>query len=71
MIDGLKAALKDKVDGLDERQAEQAALTAVNFLKDKLPNPIAERLEELVDGDGEGDVDFAQLANTISGFLGR
>ncbi|WP_370326487.1 hypothetical protein [Euzebya sp.] len=71
MIEQLKAALAKGVDGLDDRQAEQAARTAVDFMKDRLPPPIADRLEELVDGDGEGDVDFGQLGSTIKGFLGR
>jgi hypothetical protein len=71
MIEQLKAQLLAKVDGLDEAQAQQAALTAVGFIKDRLPGPIGDRLEDLVDGDGEGDVDFGQLGATIKGFLGR
>ncbi len=70
MIDQLKSVLKDRVDGLSDDQARQAAVAAVDFLKTKLPAPIAGRLEELVDGDGEGDVDFDQLGKTIKGFLG-
>lgn len=71
MIEQLKATLKDRVDGLDDAQAMQAANAAVDFLKDRLPDPIADRLEELVDGDGEGDLDLDSLKGTISGFLGR
>lgn len=70
MIDKLKAQLLDRVDDLSPKQAEQAAKAAVDFLKDKLPAPIAGRLEELVDGDGEGDLDANQLGNSIKGFLG-
>lgn len=70
MIDQLKSVLKDRVDDLSDEQARQAAVAAVDFLKTKLPAPIAGRLEELVDGDGEGDVDMGQLGNTIKGFLG-
>lgn len=71
MIEQLKQQLMAQVDGLDEAQAQQAAHTAVGFIKARLPGPIGDRLEELVDGDGEGDVDFDQLGSTIKGFLGR
>lgn len=71
MISELKDALKDRVDNLDDEQAQQAAQAAVHFFQDRLPDPIANRLEELVDGDGQGDIDFNQLGDTISGFLGR
>ena len=70
MIDQLKTQLQARVDDLSPAQAEQAAHAAVDFLKDRLPAPIAGRLEELVDGDGEGDLDGEQLSNTIKGFLG-
>jgi hypothetical protein len=71
MIDQLKATLLEEVEGLDERQASQAAATAVAFLEDRLPAPIADRLDELVDGDGRGDLDVGQLGGVLKGFLGR
>jgi hypothetical protein len=71
MIDQLKQHLLDRVEGLEEGQALQAAQSAVAFLKDRLPGPIGDRLEELVDGDGSGDLDLGQLGATLKGFLGR
>lgn len=70
MIDKLKQVLKDRVDNLDDEQAAQAAQAAVDFFKDKLPGPIGSKLEELVDQDGEGDLDLGDVTNKISGFLG-
>lgn len=70
MIDQLKQHLLKTVDGLDPEQAQQAAQSAVGFIKGRLPGPIGDRLEELVDGDGQGDVDLGQLGSTIKGFLG-
>ncbi|MBY5162146.1 hypothetical protein [Salsipaludibacter albus] len=71
MINDLKATLKQQVDGLSDEQAMQAAQAATGFIKDRLPEPIGSRLEELVDGDGTGDLDVNQLKNTVSGFLGK
>ncbi len=71
MIDQMQSAIKQRVDGISDDQAMQAARAATDFIKDKLPAPLAARLEELVDGDGEGDLDVGSLGNAVKGFLGR
>lgn len=67
MIDQLKAMLKERVDNLDDAQATQAAQAAVDFFKDRLPDPIAGKLEDLVSGDS---LDLGDLKDKLSGFLG-
>lgn len=71
MIEKLQSVIKDRVDDISDEQALQAARAATDFLKDRLPAPIAAKLEELVDGDGEGDLDANALGNAVKGFLGR
>jgi hypothetical protein len=70
MIEQLKQHLLKTVDGLDPEQAQKAALSAVGFIKGRLPGPLGDKLEELVDGDGKGDVDLGSLGDTLKGFLG-
>jgi len=70
VINELKNVLQQQVDNLDEQQAQQAAQAAVGFMKDRLPDPIGSRLEELVDGDGTGDADLSGIKDTASKFLG-
>jgi len=40
--------------GLPEAQARQAAETALNFIKEKLPAPMAAQLDGLLAGGGAG-----------------
>lgn len=68
MIDQLKSLLKERVDGLDDQQATQAAMAAVDFFKDRLPDPIGSKLEEFVD---EDNLDIGAVKDKISGFLGN
>lgn len=42
--------------GLPEAQARQAAETALNFIKEKLPAPMAAQLDSLLAGGAGGDV---------------
>jgi uncharacterized protein (DUF2267 family) len=56
-MDELVKTVADKV-GISEAQAKQAVETVMEFLKDKLPEPIAGQLDAVLDGDvsGLGDV---------------
>ena len=42
--------------GLPEATAKQAVDTVIGFLKDKLPAPIADRLDDILEGDGAADL---------------
>lgn len=51
--------------GLSEDQSRQAAETAVSFLKERLPDPIASQLDAYLSGDG-----LASKADNIMKGLG-
>ena len=42
--------------GLPEATAKQAVDTVIDFLKDKLPEPIAGRLDDILEGGGTADL---------------
>ena len=50
-MDELVNLISEKT-GLPEKQARQAAEVAVDFIKDKLPEPIAGQVDNLLEGDG-------------------
>ncbi len=52
-VDDLLKMVQEKT-GLDVEQAKSAIEAVFGFLKDKLPEPIAGQLENLIGGDGEG-----------------
>ena len=57
-MDELVKMVADKV-GISETQAKQAVETVLDFLKDKLPEPIAGQLDAVLDGDVSGLGDLA------------
>ena len=57
-MDELVKIVADKV-GISEAQAKQAVETVLEFLKDKLPEPIAGQLDAVLDGDVSGLGDLA------------
>lgn len=68
--------LKSKV-GLDDGQAGNAVQTVVEFIKDKLPAPIASQVENMLgggdgaEGEGEGEGGgIGDLAEKAKGALG-
>jgi hypothetical protein len=64
MIDELVKQVSEKT-GLAEAQSRQAAEVVVDFLKDRLPSPIAGQIDNLMGGeDGSG------ITDTISGLTG-
>ena len=57
-MDELVKMVADKV-GISEAQAKQAVETVMEFLKDKLPEPIAGQLDAVLEGDVSGLGDLA------------
>ena len=54
-----------KKTGISEEMARKAVETVLDFLKDKLPGPIAERLDDVLEGGSTGD-----LLSGLGGLLG-
>jgi uncharacterized protein (DUF2267 family) len=57
-MDELVKMVSKKV-GISEAQAKQAVETVMAFLKDKLPAPIADQLDAVLEGDVSGLGDLA------------
>ncbi|HSS18688.1 MAG TPA: hypothetical protein VLL54_01190 [Pyrinomonadaceae bacterium] len=56
--------------GISEDQARTAVTTVLNFIKTKLPEPIAGQIENVIGG-GEGGSNIAgDLASKVGGLLG-
>lgn len=55
--------------GISEQQATMALNTVVDFLKDKLPEPIAGQLDAVLKG-GSADM-LGQLGNLAGGLFGK
>ncbi len=66
-MDDLVNAIKDKA-GISEDQAKQAADVAVNFIKDKLPDNLADKLDGIISGDGGGAAD---MMGKLGGLMGK
>jgi uncharacterized protein (DUF2267 family) len=49
-------ALVVKKTGISEEKARKAVETVLDFLKDKLPEPIAGRLDDVLEGSSTGDI---------------
>jgi uncharacterized protein (DUF2267 family) len=56
--------------GLPEAQARKAAEAVIKFLKDKLPEPLAGQVDNLLDNEGTADVAQDLLKKGL-GFLGK
>lgn len=56
--------------GISEDQSRAAVNTVVGFLKDRLPEPIAGQLENLMSGEG-GDIGgtVGDIANKVGGMF--
>ena len=73
-MDKLKELVQEKA-GISGEQAEKAIEAVVNFMKDKLPAPLAGQLEKFVGGgDDEGGDDdgggLGGLTDKLGGMLG-
>jgi len=67
-VDELVQLVSEKA-GVSEDQARQAVDTVVEYLKEKLPEPIAGQVEKVLSG--SGDVDLGGLADSLGGMLGK
>ena len=64
-MDELVKMISEKT-GLPEAQARQAAEVAVDFIKDKLPGPIAGQVDNALDGGGMGSGVMKGLGGLLS-----
>lgn len=55
--------------GISEKQATQAVETVMDFLKDKLPSPVASQIESALTGGELPDV--GGLGKTLGGLFGK
>jgi hypothetical protein len=67
-MDELVKLVSKKV-GISDAQARQAVETVVGFLKTRLPDPLADQVENLLEG-GEG-LDLDDLTKNLGGLLGN
>ena len=67
-MDELVKLVSKKV-GISDAQARQAVETVVGFLKTRLPAPLANQVENLLEG-GEG-LDLDDLTKNLGGLLGN
>lgn len=57
--------------GISSEQASQAVTTVVGFIKDKLPDSIADQLDGFLDGEGGGTENLMdQAKDAIGGIFG-
>ncbi len=74
MLDELVKRISEKT-GLSEEQARSAAETAVGFIKEKLPAPLAGQFDNYLGGSGEGGESgggdlLGQAQNALGGLGG-
>ncbi len=59
--------------GIDAGQAKTAVTTVLNFLKDKVPAPIASQIDNVVSSEsteaGEGSSSVSDIANKLGGMF--
>lgn len=55
--------------GLDEAKAKQAVDTVMDYLRKKLPKPVAAQLDNAVSGDGKGGM-VGKAMGGLSGMMG-
>ncbi len=53
-MDKLVQMIQDRT-GIGEDKARTAAETAIDFLKDRLPDPIASQIDDVVSGESSND----------------
>jgi hypothetical protein len=73
-------ALVSKKTGLNKEQATMAVTTVLNFVKSKLPPPIAAQVDGVLSGSSplgaashaldDGKIDMNDAANLLGGLLG-
>ncbi len=56
--------------GISPELAQKAVDVTLNFLKDKLPAPVAEQIDGLMSGEGGGGV-LGGLAKGLGGIMGK
>lgn len=61
--------LVSKKAGISEAQARKAIDTVLKFLKERLPEPIGDRLEDLIEGADKIDLDKG--LDMLSGLFGK
>lgn len=61
--------LVSKKTGISEAQARKAVDTVLDFLKDRLPAPIAQNLDNLIEGADKIDLDKG--LDLLGGLLGK
>ncbi len=66
MMDELVKLIMKKT-GLPEAKARAAAIVAVDFIKSKLPAPVAGQIDALMTGKGAGDI--ANMAEQLGGLM--
>lgn len=57
-----------KKTGLPEATARQAVTVVINYLKDKLPDPIAGQIDAVLEGGGQADLGGG--LDALGGLLG-
>lgn len=58
-----------KRTGISESQARKAIDTVLDFLKERLPTPLADRLDDIVEGANQVDLDKG--LDMLGGLLGK
>ncbi|HFC11210.1 MAG TPA: hypothetical protein ENJ56_00095 [Anaerolineae bacterium] len=66
-MDELVKIISEKA-GISESQAQMAAGAAIEFIKDKLPAPIASQVDGLLGGEGGG---AAGMLGKLGGMFGK
>lgn len=57
--------------GISEDQARSAVTTVLGFLKDRLPEPIAGQLDNVVSGGGAAAGGLGDIASKVGGIFGK
>ncbi|MEP6718183.1 MAG: hypothetical protein ABJB21_03525 [bacterium] len=57
--------------GISEAQARDAVTTVLGFLKDRLPEPIAGQLDNVVAGGGGVAGSLGDIAGKVGGIFGK
>ena len=71
MIDNLKQQLLDRVEDLSPEQAEQAANAALDFVRERLPEPLGSKLDDMLEENPDTVQDMAtKLTDGLGGLLG-